>query len=549
MNTKRKTKKKRKLSIIVKLLLGFAFVLLITSAVNIYSLFQLDVLAGLTTKIYNHPLQVTRAVLHADGDIVRMHRGMKDVVLATDNAGIEAARAVVDEEEMEVYEQLAIVEEWILGAEGQALIADALQAFRDWKVIRDEVINLTKAGETAQAAAITKGKGADHVELLSSSMLAMREYAATKATEMYNTAQATRTRVITTAVISLVSALLVSGLFGYFLSRNISGNINKVADTARIVASGDLTARAEVQSGDEIEALAQAFNQMSTDLGEIIRQTQAAVGNITSASTQIASTVTEQASTATQQASSVTETTSTVEEVRQTAEQTSERAHQVAESAQEAINVADQGTIAVEDTVAVMNSIREQVNTIAETILSLSEQTQQIGEIIATVNDIADQSNLLALNAAIEAARAGEAGKGFAVVAGEVRSLAEQSVQATAQVRDILGEIQKAANTAVMVTEEGAKRTEAGEQQARSTTEAFGSISEHVSRVSQSAQQIAASTSQQLVGMDQVVEAMNSINQATVQTEASTRQVDSAAQNLNALGEELTGLVERFQLE
>ena len=94
---------------------------------------------------------------------------------------------------------------------------------------------------------------------------------------------------------------------------------------------------------------------------------------------------------------------------------------------------------------------------IAETILALSEQTQQIGDIIATVNDIADQSNLLALNAAIEAARAGEAGKGFAVVAGEVRSLAEQSRQATAQVKEILGDIQKATNTAVMVTEEGTK--------------------------------------------------------------------------------------------
>jgi len=473
---------------------------------------------------------------------------MKDVVLATNKAGIEAAQAVVDEEEMEVYEQLAIVEEWILGEEGQTLVVDAIQTFDDWKVIRDEVIALTIAGDVTQAAAITKGKGADHVALLESKMLAMREYAATKATEMYNTAQVTRSNVIITAIISLVTALLVSGLFGYFLSRNISGNINKVADTARFVASGDLTARADVQSGDEAESLAQAFNNMSDDLGEIIRQTLSAVANITSASTQIASAIAEQASTATQQATAVTATTSTVEEVRQTAEQASERSHQVSDSAQEAIGVADQGLTAVEDTVTVMNSIREQVNTIAETILSLSEQTQQIGEIIATVNDIADQSNLLALNAAIEAARAGEAGKGFAVVAGEVRSLAEQSVQATAQVRDILGEIQKAANTAVMVTEEGAKRTEAGEQQARSTTEAFSAISEHIRRVSQSSQQIAASTSQQLAGMDQIAEAMNSINQATTQTEASTRQVESAAQNLNALSGELTGLVERFKL-
>ena len=133
------------------------------------------------------------------------------------------------------------------------------------------------------------------------------------------------------------------------------------------------------------------------------------------------------------------------------------------------------------ESIEVMNRIREQMESIAESIVRLSEQGQTIGEIIATVNDLAEQSNLLAVNAAIEAARAGEQGKGFAVVAQEVKSLAEQSKQATAQVRAILGDIQKATNSAVMATEQGSKAVEAGVAQSTQAGEAIRLLAESIS--------------------------------------------------------------------
>src|SRR4028119_1286641 len=107
-----------------------------------------------------------------------------------------------------------------------------------------------------------------------------------------------------------------------------------------------------------------------------------------------------------------------------------------------------------------MQRIREQMEAIGESMMRLSEQSQAIGAIIATVDDLAQQSNLLAVNAAIEAAKAGEQGKGFAVVAQEVKSLADQSKQATTQVRTILNDIQKATGAAVMATEQGSKAVE-----------------------------------------------------------------------------------------
>ena len=315
------------------------------------------------------------------------------------------------------------------------------------------------------------------------------------------------------------------------------------------VGDGDLTARVTPPDReDELSTLGTHLNQMTQNLRDLAVQVSSGVQNLSSATGEILAATQEQAATASEQAAGVSQTSSTVDQARQTARQSSERANQVALMARDSMTEADQGLEAVQETLSGVNRIKEQVGSIAENILALSEQTQQIGEIIETVNDIADQSNLLALNAAIEAARAGEAGKGFAVVAGEVRSLAEQSRQATAKVKDILGDIQKAANTAVMVTEEGIKRADAGVDQARKAGTAINTINANIQKVTQTIQQIAASTREQLAGMDQISGAMENISQATHQTEAGTRQVEEAAQNLNALGEQLKRVVEQYRV-
>jgi len=314
------------------------------------------------------------------------------------------------------------------------------------------------------------------------------------------------------------------------------------------VGAGNLTEKLMVAGEDDLSVLGNNLASMTESLKGMAIQMREATANITTATSEILATTNQQAATASQQAAAVNETSTTVKEVRQTADQSNDRVRMVSEMIQESTKAADQGLQAVHDTVDGMSSIKEQVGNIAETILALSEQTQQIGDIIATVNDIADQSNLLALNAAIEAARAGEAGKGFAVVAGEVRSLAEQSRQATSQVRDILSEIQKATNTAVMVTEEGTKRAEVGQQLAETTGEAFTSINDRINKVAEAAQQIAASTNQQLAGMDQMGSAMDSIDQAATQNEAGTKQTEKAAQDLNALAEQIKRISEQYKV-
>lgn len=204
--------------------------------------------------------------------------------------------------------------------------------------------------------------------------------------------------------------------------------------------------------------------------------------------------------------------------------------------------------LAVQETIGSMAQIKARVGSIAENILALSEQTQQIGEIIATVNDIASQSNMLALNAAVEAARAGEHGKGFAIVAAEVRNLAEQSRQATAQVRTILSDIQNGINATVMATEEGAKVVDEGLKLASQTGGVIEQLADVIDEAAQASMQMKAGGQQQTSGVEQIATAMQSINQATQQNLAGTRQAEKAAQDLNALAHRLTETVEQYEL-
>jgi methyl-accepting chemotaxis protein len=202
----------------------------------------------------------------------------------------------------------------------------------------------------------------------------------------------------------------------------------------------------------------------------------------------------------------------------------------------------------VEEAIASLGEIKGQVEGIAENILALSEQMLQIREIITTVGDIAAQSNILALNASVEAARAGEYGKGFAVVAAEVRSLAEQSKQATAQVTAILRDIQDATNTTVMATEEGTKGVDEGVRLAAWAGEAIRRLAGVIEESAQGATQMVAGGRQQASGVEQMAVAMQSINQATVQNLASTREAEKAARELNDLARSLTEIVEQYQL-
>jgi len=391
-----------------------------------------------------------------------------------------------------------------------------------------------------------------------------------------------------TIVLGTLAALILAGLAGLIITRDIAGPLKNLTGLAERITAGDLSSAVTVsERSDEVGALTRAFERMTRFLrtmaaaaeqiaaGDLrsnlqpqspndvlgnafVRMTdnlRRQIGGVVegaavlgSAATEIVASTAQLASGAGESAAAVSETTTTVEEIRQTSQLASQKAKAVADSAQNAVQISLTGRKSTEDVTAGMGRIRTQMEAIAESMMRLSEQTQTIGQIIATVEDLSAQSNLLAVNAAIEAAKAGEHGKGFGVVAQEVKSLAEQSRQATDRVRTILSDIQKATTAAVMATEQGGKAVEAGGKQTEMAGESIAALAGSVTEAAQAATQIAASSQQQLVGMDQVAGAMENIKQASTQNVASAKQLETAARNLNDLGQRLKQLVESYTL-
>lgn len=247
---------------------------------------------------------------------------------------------------------------------------------------------------------------------------------------------------------------------------------------------------------------------------------------------------------ATQTAAAVTQTTTIVEEVRQTVEVSSNKAKTVSTDARNVMHTSELGQSAANDVKIGMQAIKEHMESLTQTVLTLRNQTKQVGEIIATVDDISQQSNLLAVNAAIEAARAGEQGKGFAVVAQNIKSLAEQSKKATSNVRSILNEIVEATASATMKTEHGTKVVADGEGYASQAGNAMVALADSIDRSSQAAIQIEASSQQQLQGVHQVLEAMKSVEEASNDNQKGAKELEQAVVRLNDLGRELKSVTE-----
>ena len=322
--------------------------------------------------------------------------------------------------------------------------------------------------------------------------------------------------------------------------------IHTVADGRRITVLSRWTLER-----DE-DGRAKAYLEINTDITRrkqlekertrYLESVNDAVARLASTSTEILASTQQQATGAQEQASAVAQTVTTVEEVAQTASQAAQRAKGVGEAVQRTAEIGQMGKKAVDDAIAALEKLKDQMEATAENILMLAEQAQAIGEIIATVNDIAEQTNLLALNAAIEASRAGEYGRGFTVLAGEVKALANQSKKATTQVRQILGEIQKATNAAVLSTEEVTKGVTLTTEVASQAGGTIKTLTETLAEAAQASVQITASAGQQATGMSQIHQAMKNLDVVARQNLAAIRQIEQAAQNLNALGTQLANL-------
>jgi methyl-accepting chemotaxis protein len=356
---------------------------------------------------------------------------------------------------------------------------------------------------------------------------------------------ALRWRMLLSALALVVVGVVVSLLFGRGIVRPLR-ELTQVA--GHIVESGDLTRPIQVKSGDEVGRLANSFAQMVGRLKEVTINLQQAATALTQSTEHLNNSSTEQSQTITRQAAALQETQVTAQEIKQTSMLAAQKAESVLSVAERADALARSGEASIELTMAGLNDIRAQVGEIAQKIVELGERTQQIGGITQTVKDLADQSNMLALNAAIESVRSGEHGKGFAVVAREIRALADQSIQATTRVRELLDDIANSVTAAVRITERGAERMEAGLAQVRNSGQNLRELSSIVQDNAAAVRQIAAAVSQQNVGINQITLAVNDLSKMMDETVARIGSTGEAATTLQIISEQLSSAVKSYRV-
>jgi methyl-accepting chemotaxis protein len=358
-----------------------------------------------------------------------------------------------------------------------------------------------------------------------------------------------RSATIIVIVIGTVFFVCVLAIF-FILTRSITlqlgGDPNYVAEIARKVADGDLSLNVIVQGGSQ--SVLGAMRDMVDNLRQLVSQVSQSAESIATASNQLHSSAEQIANGAEEVAGQATTVATAGEEMSATSGDIALNCQMAAEGGQRASQAAQDGTEVVNDTVKVMGRIAERVSATAKTVQSLGERSDQIGAIIGTIEDIADQTNLLALNAAIEAARAGEQGRGFAVVADEVRALAERTTKATREIGEMIKTIQSETKGAVTAMEQGVREVEIGTGEAARSGRALQQILEQINDVTMQVNQIATAAEEQTATTSEISSNMAQITDVVQTTARGAEESALASGQLARQAEELKRLVGKFRL-
>jgi methyl-accepting chemotaxis protein len=630
-----------RITVQVKMLAGFVTVLALMGVVGWMGLNQTDALARQLDVMYSDNLVPVSYSGDMQSVLMTRARDLRNVIIygfTKDDKQQAAAVAALDADDKQVADLVAKYGATSVSQEEKDRLAAFNTSFADYKVLSDGIVKAASSGQ-ADAAVAQLNQAATLVAIPIGEVQALTKFnldTASKADEAGSQAAGQATTTI--RVILAVAVLLGLGI-AVFLGRDIArtvgllltvvdktavgdlnrdmdertkesvlkrgdelgdiardlarliGYVQSMADHARRIAEGDLTE--EVEPNSPKDELAVAFQQMTSNLREMVGSVASSSSALTEASHQLSSAST-QAGAATQQISTtiqevargnqdqsgaIQETTASVEQLARaidqiargaqeqataiqrtsasvaqlnaSIDQTATAAQEVSSAAQKVQGVAASGADTVKRTIQGMAAIKDNSSTAAARVHELGSYSQQIGSIVETIDDIAEQTNLLALNAAIEAARAGEHGRGFAVVADEVRKLAERSSKSTKEIAGLIAHVQKGTEDAVAAMDRGSKEVEQGAGLAEESGLALKNILAEIQVAVERIDRIATSTQEMEAVAREVVSQMSSASAvveeslaATEEMAASSQQVTGAIEKVAAVSEETSASAE-----
>ncbi len=551
-----------------RLLLGFGVTVLLTLLVGGYALLKQSEVQALTQEIDSRDFAALETIqdisrgedqMQATRDKGLLAGFLRKEHLPTDPPEVrEREWAQLRDKNLKLLDDLRTMTQQLQNdsltpqrAEGWRKIASAIKDAEDsvntispYVESQFAAINSDNLPEAIARTADVENAAANYEAKLAAAQREVQDQIRLGRSEVLDLATQTRNSVILVLAVTIVVGIF----FAVIIHRSITAPLEVFMRLVERIGQGDLTQRPTTERKDEIGDLGRSLDQMVKGLKEVASQTRLAAESVNTATAEILASTQQQAASTAEQAAAVQQANATMAEISQSGAQISERAKQVAAAAEATSTASTSGLQSVRNTTSIMEGIREQAEAVAENVIALSEKTQAIGDIIATVNDISEQSHLLALNASIQAAAAGENGRSFSVVASEMKNLAAQSKQATVQVRAILGDIQKGITSSVMLTEEAVKRADSGRQQAGVADQTIRKLTDNIEESVRAFQQIVGGSSQQQIGFEQVIHAFRNIGVASQQTATSTKQSEKAAANLSALAQELRGAVARYQI-
>jgi len=536
------------LSIGAKLVLSFLLVLLLTAVLGVFMIVKLNAINKTAEDVSLQQVPGLLSVYKINDYFGSFRRGELLMIISETPEDINKYIKRNKEMSEKLAREQATYEKMIDSDEEKRLYAEFSKSMKLYLAESPKLMELALQNKNAEAGVAVRGASSKYFNQTLKAIEAVAEYQSKQATEVSQ-----HTSAITSAariwIIGILVACIVIGIFeALIIAHLISAPLRDLAQKAGLIASGDLRVSIEQTSNDEVGLLSGAFSAMTQSLRELIGSVAETSTQLSSAASQVNATAVKM-STGTEEVAAQASTVATAsEEMAATSTDIANNCHMAADASQQAAATTTKGFEVVTHTVDGIRTRGEGTRSNARIIESLGERSDQIGAIVATIEDIADQTNLLALNAAIEAARAGEQGRGFAVVADEVRALAERTTRATKEISDMIKAIQNQTKSAIVSMEEGVKDTERGITEAAQLESALHEILERVNDVSMQVSQIATAAEEQTATTNEITNNIHQISQVVQDTSRGAHESAGAAQQMSHLADNLQSLVHRFKL-